>query len=60
MNSLQKLEYNVKQRNKAIAVVTGLVILVLGNRAGVDAEQLTGAVALLVAYILGDAYQKRM
>lgn len=56
---MKKLVDSVEDRNKAVALVVGMVVLLLGSRAGVDAEQLTGAVILIVAYILGDAYQKR-
>jgi hypothetical protein len=35
------------------AAIFGIVVIVVGDRANVDAEQLAGAVALLAAYILG-------
>ncbi len=39
------------------AAIVGLVVLFLGDRAGVDQEALAGAVATVVAYILGVALE---
>ena len=39
------------------AAVAGLVTAVMGERAGVDAEMLTGAIGVFIAYILGTALE---
>lgn len=39
------------------AAIVALVIALLGDRAGIDAAQLTQAVLALVAYILGTALE---
>jgi len=39
------------------AGIVGLAVVVVGERAGVDATQLTEAVAVVVAYILGTALE---
>jgi len=39
------------------AGIVGLAVVVVGERAGVDATQLTEAVAVIVAYILGTALE---
>lgn len=44
---------------KFYAAVVGLVVLFVGDRAGIDQEQLTNAVYLVVAYILGTALEAR-
>jgi len=39
------------------AAIAGLVSIVLGDRAGVDPAALSGAIAVIVAYILGTALE---
>jgi len=39
------------------AAVVGLLGIFLGDRAGVSADQLSGAIVLLVSYILGTAVE---
>ena len=39
------------------AAIVGLVVIFLGDRAGVAQDQLTAAVATIVAYILGTALE---
>ncbi len=51
-----KLSQLLKSR-KFWAALAGLVFLFVGARAGVDQEQLTNAVLLLVTYILGTALE---
>ena len=41
--------------HKFIAVVVGLLVAFFGERAGIDGQQITEAVALLISYILGRA-----
>jgi predicted membrane chloride channel (bestrophin family) len=39
------------------AMLVGLVVLFVGERAGVDQEQLTNATYLIVSFILGTALE---
>ena len=44
---------------KFYAAVIGLVFLFVGERAGVDQDQLTNATYLIVSFILGTALEAR-
>ena len=46
----------IKSR-KFWAAIVALVLSVVGERAGIDAEALTGAIVTVVAYILGTALE---
>lgn len=48
---------NVFKSRKFYAALAALVVSVLGERAGMDANQLTLAVSGIVAYILGVALE---
>jgi hypothetical protein len=39
------------------AAVVGLIVAIVGERAGIDAEQLAAGIGLLVAYIIGTALE---
>ena len=39
------------------AAIVGLIVAIAGERAGVDAEALAGAVAVVVMYIFGTALE---
>lgn len=41
--------------SKSWAAIVGLVVAIFGERANLDAETITKAVVVLVAYILGEA-----
>ncbi len=45
------------QSRKFWAAVAGLISVVLGDRAGIDPAALAGAIAVIVAYILGTALE---
>lgn len=47
----------VLKSRKFWAAIVGLVAAFFGSRAGVSAEQLTGAIVLIVSYILGTALE---
>lgn len=44
-------------RKKLIAAIVGVIVAVLGDRAGVSGEALTLAVVTIVAYITGTALE---
>jgi len=44
-------------RKKLLAAIVGVIIAVLGDRAGVSGEALTLAVVTIVSYILGTALE---
>jgi hypothetical protein len=39
--------------HKFIAAIVALVVVFFGDRAGLDAQQVTEAVAVLISYIIG-------
>lgn len=45
------------QSRKFWAAVAGLLVMFFGDRAGVDAVALGGAIATIIAYILGTALE---
>ena len=51
-----KLRYLLASR-KFWAAIVGLVIVLLGERAGIDAEELSYSVATIVAFIIGTALE---
>lgn len=55
---MDKLNELLKSR-KFWAAAVGLVVLFVGARAGVEQQQLTDAVLLIVSYILGTALESR-
>ena len=56
MPDFGKLAQLLKSR-KFWAAIVGFVFLVLGDRSGIDQTQLTEAIAIIVAYILGTALE---
>lgn len=51
-----KLVSLLKSR-KFWAAIAGLVVAIIGERSGIDAEQLTAGIGVIVAYILGTALE---
>jgi len=55
---MEKLSELIKSR-KFWAAIAGLVIVFLGDRAGVDQAHLVDAVVVVVGYIIGTAVEAR-
>ena len=55
--NMDKLYAAFEVRKKLLAAIVGVIVAVLGDRAGVSGEALTLAVVTIVSYILGTALE---
>lgn len=55
---MDKLNELLRSR-KFWAAIVGLVVIFLGNRAGIEQQTLTDAVFVIVSFILGTALESR-
>lgn len=56
---MDKLSELLKSR-KFWAALVGLLVIFLGDRAGIEQQQLTDAVFVIVSFILGTALESRL
>lgn len=54
---MNRLVIAVESRKKLIAALVGVIVAVLGDRAGVTGDALTLAVVVIVSYITGTAIE---
>lgn len=54
---MNRLYIAVNSRKKLIAALVGVVVAVLGDRAGVTGDALTLAIVVIVSYITGSAVE---
>lgn len=55
---MQRLTIAIESRKKLIAALVGVIVAVLGDRAGVTGDALTLAVVVIVSYITGTALEE--
>jgi hypothetical protein len=54
---MNRLTIAIESRKKLIAALAGVIVAVLGDRAGVSGDALTLAVITIVSYITGTAIE---
>lgn len=54
---MNKFYIAIESRKKLIAALVGVVVAVLGDRAGVTGDALTLAIVVIVSYITGSAVE---